>query len=381
MLDRSARSTLFYVVDWLPPEFGAVGQYGLIFARQIAAAGQDVCLLGLTSGNRMVVREFSTSGGSLEVRRLHRRRYDKTGMISRLLWSLVTDLRLCWEVIRDPQSRGAELIFTGSPPFMLFSVFLVKLFRGASLTYRITDFYPEVLIAALGRRAPGLRLVQQLTWFLRRRVDRFEVLGEDQRRLLIAGGIEPQRITVKRDISPISFSGVASVASIPKELSGFKILLYSGNYGVAHETETIISGLIQHHTRGRARFGLWLNASGSNVKRVKERLEAAGVPVAHTEPVSLDRLPDVLRAADAHLITLRPQFSGLVLPSKLYACVESRKPTIFVGPKSSDVHLVCSQANDLDYDHVEPGDVDRFAQALDMLDDADRVRSLEAVSC
>jgi hypothetical protein len=36
---------LFYIVDWLPPDFGAVGQYGAIFARDLAVAGRDVVLL------------------------------------------------------------------------------------------------------------------------------------------------------------------------------------------------------------------------------------------------------------------------------------------------------------------------------------------------
>jgi len=36
---------LSYVVDWLPPDFGAVGQYGLIFARELAESGRRVYLL------------------------------------------------------------------------------------------------------------------------------------------------------------------------------------------------------------------------------------------------------------------------------------------------------------------------------------------------
>ena len=49
-------------------------------------------------------------------------------------------------------------------------------------------------------------------------------------------------------------------------------------------------------------------------------------------------------AADAHLVTLRPQFSGIVLPSKIYACLATRRPIVFVGPQSSDVHLLCLKA-------------------------------------
>ena len=41
--------TLVYLCDWLPPDFGAVGQYSLLFARERAAAGEEVVLAGLSS--------------------------------------------------------------------------------------------------------------------------------------------------------------------------------------------------------------------------------------------------------------------------------------------------------------------------------------------
>jgi hypothetical protein len=247
---------------------------------------------------------------------------------------------------------------------MLFFAFCVKWLRGARLIYRITDFYPEVLIAAWGKRPFGIKVLERITWALRRRVDGFQALGEDQRQLLLAGGVAAERVIVKRDIAPVSFVGVQRTTKLPAELAGRMVLLYSGNYGVAHETETVIAGLIRHHQEGEGRFGLWLNASGSSVEIVTRRLSDAGVPFACTQPASLDQLPTLLVTADAHLITLRSRFSGLVVPSKLYGCLESGRPVLFVGPKSSDVHLLCSQANRAQYEHVEPGDSVGFAQAL-----------------
>ena len=41
---------LVYICDWLPPDFGAVGQYAVLFAREWARDGWDVTLVGLTSG-------------------------------------------------------------------------------------------------------------------------------------------------------------------------------------------------------------------------------------------------------------------------------------------------------------------------------------------
>jgi hypothetical protein len=33
---------IFYLVDWLPPDFGAVGQYALMHAQQKAAEGRHI---------------------------------------------------------------------------------------------------------------------------------------------------------------------------------------------------------------------------------------------------------------------------------------------------------------------------------------------------
>ena len=170
---------LFYLVDWLPPDFGAIRQYGAIFARDHAVAGRDVRLIGLTTGEYSTTKEVLSNGKSFEITRIRSSSYIKSKFIRRLLWTLRTNVRVVYEVIRNCRSSKTEIIFTGAPPFMLFLV-VAKIIRNTRLVYRITDFYPEVLIAELGRR-PWLLAIERLTWFLRRRVVGFEVLGEDQR--------------------------------------------------------------------------------------------------------------------------------------------------------------------------------------------------------
>lgn len=360
------KPALFYLADWLPPDFGAVGQYALIAARRLAAEGRHVHLIGL---NRQAESEESTrfdGGGALRVRRLMARPYEKTKLARRLLWSLSTDIRLVRAVFRDRNSRGADVMFTGAPPFMLYFAIALKYLRAARLTYRITDFYPEAIIAHLGRRSPALALLERVTWFLRRRVDRFEVLGEDQRVLLLRGGIAPHRIVVQRDTAPVPITGEETPAARPAALAGYKVLLYSGNYGVAHEFETVAQGMAQHHRSGSGRFGLWLNATGQNADRLEARLRQDGVPMARTPPVELADFAALLAAADAHLITLRAEFAGVVFPSKVYACLLSRRPIVFVGPTSSDVHLLCTRAQQT-YFQVAPGDSAGFARVLDEL--------------
>ncbi len=68
---------LVYICDWLPPDFGAVGQYAMLFAREWAKNGWAVTLVGLTSGKLAAEPAEPIGEGTLEVIRVHRPTYDK----------------------------------------------------------------------------------------------------------------------------------------------------------------------------------------------------------------------------------------------------------------------------------------------------------------
>jgi hypothetical protein len=336
---------LVYLCDWLPPDFGAVGQYSLLFARERAAQGDDVVLAGLSSTASSVAEERHGEG-RLRIVRRRAATYDRADFRTRALWTARTDLGLVWRLRKELRAAD-EILFTGSPPFLIQLLVPLNLLLRKRLTYRITDFHPECLMAEMdsdGRQIPApLRLLYRWTVALRRRVDRFEVLGEDQRKRLLAIGIDPGRIVLKRDPAPVEIPPGTPPLDRPAELDGYVVLLYSGNFGVAHDHETFVGGYRRHHREGSGRVALWLNATGSKADRVEEILRREGLPVHRGLPVSLAELPRLLVTPDAHLITLRDGFVGYVLPSKVYGCVQSGRGVLYVGSPDSDVHLLCAR--------------------------------------
>jgi hypothetical protein len=215
-----------------------------------------------------------------------------------------------------------------------------------------------------------LKLLLSVTNFWRRRIDRFEVLGFDQQRRLRATGIAEDRIDLVRDGSPVSFEGDPAPEPLPAELAGACVLLYSGNYGVAHEVDTVAEGYRLHHRQGTGRVRLWLSATGAGASDLARRFAADQVPFHRSTPVPLGRLAGLLRSPHAHLITLKDSFVGFVMPSKVYACVASARPILFVGSAESDVDLLARQGT-AGYWRVSCGDAAGFAQVLEQL--ADRV--------
>ena len=65
---NTRRERLLYLCDWLPPDYGAVGQYSLLFARELAAEGRDVVLAGLSSRESSDTAEVVEAGHFRQIR-------------------------------------------------------------------------------------------------------------------------------------------------------------------------------------------------------------------------------------------------------------------------------------------------------------------------
>jgi hypothetical protein len=362
---KNRQVDLVYICDWLPPDYGPTGQYAVLFARERAERGEHVTLYGLSTTATSTETEC-VAAGSLTICRLRARTYERTNFKQRAIWTLRTNVALIAHAFSSIRNCR-EVLFTGSPPFLLHFLAPLNLFLRKKLTYRITDFFPESLMAERSHIAWPLRLLYRLTVFWRRRVSQFEILGEDQRRRLVDIGIAPDRMVLKRDPSPVVITQDTLPLERPAALSGFKILLYSGNFGIVHDYKTFLAAYRKHHQVERSeRVALWLNAAGTNADLVERELKKDGLPYFRTRPIPLEQVARLLVTPDAHLITLLDKHWGYSLPSKVYGCIASRLPVIYVGPIQSDVHLLCSTLSPTEhYHHVSVGDVGGLLAALD----------------
>jgi len=238
------------------------------------------------------------------------------------------------------------------------------------LVYRIMDFHPECLIAERGRSGLLLGALLQLTHFWRRRIGAFEVLGQDQALRLREIGIADSRIEIKPNPSPVGFPPGLASFPLPKELQGGGgVILYSGNWGVAHDEDTFIEAYTRYLAGSSNPLLLWINATGAKADRVERELRARRLPFYRSHLVSLEQLASLLVAVDVHLVTLRDAFVGYVLPSKIHACIESGKRILFIGSQASDVHrLARASLAGGRYRRVDVGDVEAASAALKYLE-------------
>jgi colanic acid biosynthesis glycosyl transferase WcaI len=72
----------------------------------------------------------------------------------------------------------------------------------------------------------------------------------------------------------------------------------------------------------------------------REKLQAASAAISNVRFLSFfpaSKIPSVLAAADAHLITIKRGLEGVVVPSKIFGILAAGKPIVAVAPEECDV--------------------------------------------
>ncbi len=82
-------------------------------------------------------------------------------------------------------------------------------------------------------------------------------------------------------------------------------------------------------------MGLVFVGEGAKRKRM-ETLAGGAKNVRFLPFFPANRIPSVLAAADAHVITVKHGLEGVVVPSKMYGILAAGKPIIAVAPKETD---------------------------------------------
>ena len=73
---------------------------------------------------------------------------------------------------------------------------------------------------------------------------------------------------------------------------------------------------------------------GPRQDEVKTVREDEGLPnIRLLDSVPRELLHVSLSLADAHLISMRPEMTGIVVPGKLYGAMAAGRPVVFVGPE------------------------------------------------
>lgn len=224
------------------------------------------------------------------------------------------------------------------PPFEGIVGAIVALLKGKPYVYNIQDMYPDMAVGG-AIIEPGLlvRIWEKLHRWALRRATRAIVLGEDMRARIIAKGVDPAGIVIVRsgaDILQPDAPQIAPDAEVIRAIRGnFPfVLLHAGNLGFYGAWETLIEAV-----RNLEADGVGLVFVGEGAQRAHVEGLARGAKNVRFLPFfPASKIPSVLAAPDAHVITVKRGLEGVVVPSKMYGILSAGKPIVAVAPEETD---------------------------------------------
>jgi glycosyltransferase involved in cell wall biosynthesis len=123
---------------------------------------------------------------------------------------------------------------------------------------------------------------------------------------------------------------VAPDPKVRRELFGDArlTLLYSGNFGRAHSYDEFLD--VARRLRGTG-VDICFAVRGNRADELRSAVRPDDVNVSFAGFAPEAELERRLAAADVHLVSLRPEWTGVVVPSKFFGSLAAGRPVVFAG--------------------------------------------------
>ncbi len=299
----------------VPPDHSAAGALLFDLAKALEQRGWEVWIAGTRADPKVAKSE--TLDGVHFVRSL------APGISKQSLRSRALALPATWlAMLRAAQAcpRPDVLVTMTDPPLSVCAGAILSRLTRSRHVHWCQDLYPQVAVAA-GMLRPQGAIARALEWTALhglRDCAAVVVVGRCMQERLARSGITSHLMTNWSRLAPLD---------TPPPPDGFRIL-YSGNLGRAHDFEGL-QAAARLTESGRADITWSVCGGGPQAASIGEGIQ-------HLPPVAWGEFPTLLAGAHAHLITLRAEFGGLVVPSKLYDAAASGRPILFAGPADSE---------------------------------------------
>lgn len=276
----------------------------------------------------------------VEIRRVRTTHFGRMNLFGRAFDYATFYVTTFWVLLRITR-RGDVIVAKTDPPLISVIAWIVAKAKGASLINWLQDVFPEVA-QALGvlKWRPLVVPIRWLRNLSLRGATMNVVLGERMRQHVCAQGVARERTAVIHNwvdgsrIHPVP-QGSNSLRKTWNLEDKF-VVGYSGNMGRAHEFETIIGAMRRVQDKENIIF-LFIGG-GAAKETLRRAIRESGLHNFLFQPYQpQERLSESLSVPDVHLVSLRPQLEGLIVPSKIYGIAAAGRPVIFIGDIDGEV--------------------------------------------
>lgn len=312
------------------------------FAEEQRKRGWDVTAL---TSNRLwedpkVSLPARESWQGVDVRRLFRPPFDQARPVQRLMnsaWMLAG-----WLARTVTLQRFDAVVIGSDPAFAaLLAVPLRRLRPRLVIAHWCFDLYPEAIYAeGLGAVAPALGpAAERLMHLAYRSCDAVVDIGPGMRGRLARydGGWWRETITPWALVEPRAV--VAPDPAVRRALFGEAklALLYAGTMGRAHDFQAFVALARRCRARCGDAIRFCFASRGNRQHEVRAAVRPDDTNISFAAFTDEKALQARLAAADIHLLSLQPEWAGLVVPSKFFASLAVGRPVLYAGPASSEI--------------------------------------------
>ncbi len=357
-----------------PPMRGATGRVLRDLAHEFVDQGWDVTVVTAGTGSK---REYDDKVRIIRVKAPIKAKRTRAYL---RVW-----LKMFWAGLNMPRH---DLIVTMTDPPMLVVAgrFLAVLKRSRHIHW-CQDLYPDIL-PALGFKMPARQMsfFKTLSRRSMKKCDKVVTVGRCMAKQLTHSGLEPRRVAVipnwpdyellppdghsqarRRRVRKINKAKGAR--PFDQQLTDgtkrkFRVL-YSGNLGRAHPIKTVLDAatILDKDNPDIEFVFVGDGPAFRHLSQERARRELENIRLMPFQPAS--RLRELMESGDLHLITMKHESAGMLVPCKLYAALAVGRPCVFVGPEDSETARVIS---DFKAGVIVPqGDAEKLAAAIKKL--------------
>jgi colanic acid biosynthesis glycosyl transferase WcaI len=351
---------LLVICPHYAPDVAPTGEVMTSIATELIARGHDLHIVTSLPwyehhsvepgwGGRLWRHEVTEWG---QITRVHPFPTDKRNIPARGLAFVGFTMLATGKAIAGKRPARPDAVLAMSPPLTLGAAGWLAARRWrVPFVFNIQDVFPDVAVEVGAISNP--RVIRLAAWLERwsyRRADAVTVLSDDLQANLVrklAGRVDDpfDRVRVipnfvdtdrirPRDPEEGSYRA-------ENDLVGKRVVMYAGNVGFSQSLELVVAAARELVDRPDVVFVV--NGGGSARADLEQR--AAGLPnVRFVDFQPKERLPEVLAAADIHVVPLKRGLAASSVPSKTYSIMASGRPLVASVDEGTEVAKVVERA-------------------------------------
>ena len=329
---------LLFINQYYWPDRASTAQHLTDLAESLADRGYEchvLCCKGGYQGDRSATPSNEVHNG-VHIHRVGSTALGRRSMVRRMTDYLSFYARAAVKAVTLPRF-DVTITLTTPPIIGLIGVILARLKRTRHVFWSM-DIHPDagVALGMFSARNPLVAALGNLSDAVYRAADRVVVLGPYMADRIAAKGVRPNRIesihvwSRRDEIYPVPREGHPLRESLG--LGEKFVAMYSGNMGLAHSFDEFLESA--RRLRHREDIVFLFVGDGPRRKEVVAAKDSEGLDnVRLLDYFPREQLHASLSLADVHLISMRREMTGIVVPCKLYGAMASARPSIFVGPE------------------------------------------------